>query len=259
LGAGVPTFAEAKTAFDAQHAGHDVAKAVVPVDGQWLTTIKIRNASGPPLEEYYKWQFISSLIASGLYPKDYIGAEVRFPKGNKTSANLKIDAAIFDNSGWISVYKNYWNFRSPTDLEWLNNHLLVTIEFKKNDKEIEKVFSGQVRAAMREREPSNSYVVGVYYDAERLWIFHRKDGVYIRFDKSKNAKGLDSKTVDLNLHLPDPYIYIPSMAQVIARVNTAVSLDRSKRAISDLEILSGVASVQVTDAFSQVLSTLDKS
>ena len=45
--------------------------------------------------EYYKGQFFYSTVQSGLFAKDYIGREVQFPKGHKSSAPLKLDGAIF--------------------------------------------------------------------------------------------------------------------------------------------------------------------
>jgi type I restriction enzyme M protein len=42
-----------------------------------------------------------------MYPKENIGTEVHFPKGNKSSAPLKIDVAIFDNDSWFSHYNEY--------------------------------------------------------------------------------------------------------------------------------------------------------
>ena len=42
-------------------------------------------------EEYYRQQLIYSLVYSEMYSKDYMGCEIEFPKGNKNSANVKID------------------------------------------------------------------------------------------------------------------------------------------------------------------------
>ena len=92
--------------------------------------------------------------------------------------------------------------------------MLAVIEFKKNDKEIEKVFTSQVKPSMREREPANAYVLGVYYGADRLYLFQRRNGKYIRYDKGKNQKGDDSKVGDLSLHLPDPYGYLPNFDEL---------------------------------------------
>lgn len=182
-------FAEAKNQFDARHATAIHAECIVPVRGKPHAAIAIRSAAGQRNEEYYKWQFINAIVLSGLYTKDYIGVEVHFPKGNKTSAPLKLDAAIFDDSTWVDRYNAYWENRKSADLEWLNEHLIAVAEFKKGDKEIEKVFTGQVKAAMREKEPADAYVLGVYYDTERLYLFQRKNGTVLRYDESKESEG----------------------------------------------------------------------
>ncbi len=252
------SFSTAKQEFDLKHKNSDKTDCIVPVRGTPHPPVTIRNQKDEPNEEYYKWQFLSGLIHSGLYPKDYIGTEVHFPKGNKQSAPLKLDAAIFDNSDWQDHYNAFWKDRKSADLEWLNDHLLAVIEFKKNDKEIEKVFSGQVKPAMREKEPTTAYVLGVYYDAERLWLFHRRSGLYLRYDESKNQKGDNSKIGDLSLHLPDPYIFIPSFEDLRNLVHRPTKLDRSQRGIKDLDTITTIASVQIKTAFSDVLRALDK-
>lgn len=257
-GVAMPTksFAEAKRKFDAAHSGKETAQCIVPVNGKTRADISIRDSKGEPSEEYYKWQFINGLINSGLYAHDFIGVEVQFPKGN--SAPLRLDAAIFDDADWIDHYNAYWRDRKVTDLEWLNDHLLAVVEFKKNDKEVQKVFTSQVKPAMREREPANAYVLGVYYGADRLYLFQRREGKYLRYDEGKNAKGDDSKVGDLQLHLPDAYAFIPSFEDLKKRVNRTSSLDRSDRAISDLDIVTTIASVQIQSALSDVLRSLDK-
>jgi len=57
----------------------------------------------------------NSLVKRGLYPKDYLGVEVLFPKGSKTSAPLKLDAAIMDDTSWLAHYNNYWEYRKSED------------------------------------------------------------------------------------------------------------------------------------------------
>lgn len=200
----MPTFTEAKQAFDNGLGKADVLpKSLVPVDGKPKSEIAIRGADGKPLEEYFKWQFIYALMYSGLYAKDYIGVEVRFPKGSSASAPLKLDGAIFDSMDWIQHYNDYWTNRRTEDLQWLNDHLLAVIEFKRDNKEIEQVFTRQVKPAMREKDPSDAYVLGIYYDAGRLYLFHRRDGKYLRYDEAKNMKSSASQVGDLSLHLPD--------------------------------------------------------
>lgn len=251
-------FATAKNQFDAKHASATHAECIVPVRGKPHAPIAIRSATGQPNEEFYKWQFINAIVLSGLYPKDYIGVEVHLPKGNKTSAPLKIDAAIFDEPTWVDHYNAFWESRDSSELEWLSEHLVAVVEFKKGDKEIEKVFTGQVKSAMREKEPANAFMLGVYYDTERLYLFQRKNGMVLRYDESKNQKGEDSKIGDLSLHLPDAYAYMPGLDDLKRWINRPSALDRSKRGIIDLDVITSIASVQIQSAFSDVLRALDK-
>lgn len=251
-------FATAKAQFDYEHATATHTRCIVPVRGKAHAPISIRSSSGGPNEEFYKWQFVNALIRSGLYPKDYIGVEVHFPKGNKNSAALQLDAAIFDDPSWVDRYNSYWEHKKSSDLEWLNEHLIAIAEFKKGDKEIEKIFTGQVKPAMREKEPAGAYVLGVYYDTERLFLFQRKNGNVLRYDESKNQKGEESKIGDLSLHLPDAYAYLPSLDQLKRRINRPFGFDRSKRGVLDLDVITSIASVQIQNAFSDVLRALDK-
>lgn len=252
------TFTEAKQKFDEEYGHSQIIKsALVLVDGKTKNNLSICNAKGEPNEEYYKWQFVYALINSGFYAKDYIGVEVRFPKGNKTSAPLKLDGAIFDDSNWITHYRQYWLNRKPEDLEWLNAHLLAVLEFKKGDKEIDKVFTGQVKPAMKEKDPTTAYVLGIYYDTERLYLFHRRDGLILRYDEAKNQKKEESKVGDLSLHLPDPYIYLPTFDELKNRVHKPDKIDRSKRNYTDLDAITSIATVQLQNALSDVLRALE--
>lgn len=242
----MPTFTEAKNQFDSGPGKATALSAsLVPVDGKAKKAIPLRNPKGELLEEYYKWQFIFALIHSGLYAKDYIGAEIRFPKGNKASAPLKMDGAIFDDPAWLQHYNDYWQQRRPQDLEWLNGHLLAVIEFKRDDKEIEKVFTGQVKPAMKEKDPATAYVLGIYFDRERLYLFHRRNGLFLRYDEAKNQKGDDSKIGDLSLHLPDPYSYVPSFDDLRNRVHRPAKIDRSHRSYTELDVITSIATVQL--------------
>lgn len=252
------SFAQAKAQFDAAHTNATHTDCIVPVRGKIHQPVSIRNSRNEPNEEYYKWQFINALVRSGLYAKDYIGVEIHFPKGNKSSAALQLDAAIFDDPAWVDRYNKYWSTKRSADLEWLNEHLICIAEFKKGDKEVEKVFSGQVKPAMREKEPATAYVLGVYYDTERLYLFQRKNGTVLRYDESKNQKGEASKVGDLSLHLPDAYAYMPGLDDLSKRINRSSALDRSSRGIGDLDVITSIASVQIQTAFSDVLRALDK-
>ena len=115
------SFAAAKNQFDAKHATATHADCIVPVRGKTQAPISIRSAAGQPNEEFYRWQFINSILQSGLYSKVYIVVEIHFPKGKKGPVQLKLDAAIiFDDPAWIDRYNAYWENRKPADLEWLN-------------------------------------------------------------------------------------------------------------------------------------------
>ena len=98
-------FSEAKYKFDNKYkAKSEIEKSLVTVDGKFIERINIKDVKGLPNEEYYKWQFIYSLIYSDLFPRDYIGTEIYFPKGNISSSPIKIDAVIFDSRkpGFVS-------------------------------------------------------------------------------------------------------------------------------------------------------------
>ena len=144
------SFTAAKCRFDEQFANEDVLDITpVTVDGKIREHVQIRNIKGEPLEEYYKWQFITSLINSGLFAKDFIGAEVRFPKGSRTSHPLKDDKIDFyfvptllvENIGQQSIsankmerWKNDWDIlRHCKDRDFVKN----TFEefYKSNEKE----------------------------------------------------------------------------------------------------------------------------
>ncbi len=255
----MPKFTVKKEEFDSGLGKNQrLTTSIVPVDGKYISDITIKNTSGEKIEEYYKWQFIYALINSGMYNKDYIGVEVRFPKGNKTSAPLKIDAVIFDSPQWLDRYNNYWTHKKTSDLDWLNEHILSVIEFRKGDKEIEKVYNGQIKAAMKQKEPSMDYVLGIYYDTERMYLFHRRNGLYLRYDENKNVKGDNSKLGDLSLQLFDPYIYLPDYNELITRKNKVKTLDRSCRTILDLDTITSRLTTSLQDALSSVLRCLDK-
>ncbi|OXC75684.1 HsdM family class I SAM-dependent methyltransferase [Caballeronia sordidicola] len=252
------SFADARADFDRAHEGKSQTPCIVPVDGKSAKPARIRNAAGEPIEEYFKWQFVNSMVFSGLYSKDYIGVEIRFPKGSAGSHPLKIDAAIFDSPEWVEHYSSFWKSRDARHIEWLSDHLLAIVEFKKNDKDVDKVFVGQIKPAMREKEPGESNVLGIYYDFSRLFIFQRRNGRYIRYDESKNQKGDASAIGDLSLHLPDPYVYLPSFDELKETVNRPAEYDRSARSLAQLSLVTSIASAQIQLAFSEVLRALDR-
>jgi type I restriction enzyme M protein len=251
------TFTEAKNEYDQLYrATPNLPQSLVPVDGKIINDIPIKNAGGERNEEYYKWQFIYALITSGLYFKDYIGVEVYFPKGNKNAAPLKIDACIFDDKEWLTHYQKWRSDRNNTiSLEFLRDHCIVVVEFKRGKDSIEKTLSTQLRPAMK--EPDAEFVLGIIYDAERLYLF-QKEGAkkIVRYDEKKN-NGTGS-TQNLSLLLPDSYFLTPSFNDVIRRINKPSVIDRTQRTINDLDVILSRSSVQVKDALSRILIILEK-
>ena len=217
---------------------------------------KIKNEKSNPNEEYYKWQFFYALVYSGLFQKDYLGCEVHFPKGNKNAAPIKLDGAIFDETDWFKWYKKYHKEKDQESLDWLRKHLLAVIEFKKeNSKYIENIYNQQLKPSMKESE--NNFCLGILYDTERLYLFQKKGNKYLRLDESYNIKGEKSTTKDLSLHLTDAYNKIPSFKQLQQRT-AKITIDRSKRTIAELDIVTGIYSKQLKDGVSNILRVMDK-
>ena len=102
-------FAQARIKFNELYQGKaELPKSLCTVDGKFIENISIKDVHGKPNEEFYKWQFIYSLIQSERIPsRDYIGAEIYFPKGNINSAPIKIDSVIFSDISWIDYYRKY--------------------------------------------------------------------------------------------------------------------------------------------------------
>ncbi|PIT84469.1 SAM-dependent methyltransferase [Candidatus Micrarchaeota archaeon CG10_big_fil_rev_8_21_14_0_10_45_29] len=250
-------FIDAKTKFDTDNKNkNSIDRSLVTVDGKIVNNVKIRNEKKERLEEYYKWQFIFSIIYLG-YPKDNIGAEIYFPKGNKSSAPLKIDACLFDSAEWLEQYLLWRTKKDDNSIEWLRKHMIAIIEFKKSSgKDIQTVFTRQVKPELKESE--SPYCLGFYYDTERLYIFQKRNDTITRYDESKNKKDNSGNVVGLTLELMDGYILIPPFDSLLKRVNTSTSIDRSHRIIDDLDIITGAHGVQIDNSISNILKTLDK-
>jgi len=250
------TFLQSKQEFDKQYSNQSEFTAIVPVNLTLSQKYRIKNSKNLPNEEYYKWQLFYSLIHSGLYQKDYLGSEVYFPKGNKNSAPIKFDGAIFDDIKWFEIYEDWHKNNNQTSLDWLRKHLVGVIEFKKEDsKDTEAVYNQQLKPALKESE--SDFCLGILYDEERLYLFQKKNGLYLRLDELHNSKGDKSGTKELSLHLPDSYKKIPSFNQLQKRV-TNVEIDRSKRTVDDLDVVTGIYSKQLTDGISEILRVMDK-
>ncbi|THV63056.1 HsdM family class I SAM-dependent methyltransferase [Chryseobacterium candidae] len=250
------TFTEAKQDFDNKYENIAEFECFIQAHLSFGKKINLKKKNGTKNEQYYKWQFLYSIVQSGLYIKDYIGTEIHFPKGNKSSAPLKLDGAIFDDTSWFDKYKDYHENGNNESLEWLREHLIVALEFKKEDnKNIGDVWDKQLKAYLNEsRRP---FCLAILYDTERLYLFRKHNNKFLRYSEEFNTKGEDSKTKELALHLPDPYINIPSFEDILEWTE-AKMIDRSKRGIKELDIISGVHSTQINNAMSAILRTMDK-
>lgn len=250
------TFLEAKNQFDKQNSASITFKAFLPDHLTYNKEVSIKNSGGQPNEQYYKWQFLYGLVYSGLINKDYIGTEVQFPKGNKNSASIKLDGAIFDDKNWFDYYQKFVKFNDLESLEWLREHLVVAIEIKKEDsKNISDVWDKQLKAYMK--ESSRDVCLGMLYDTERLYLFKKDINSFVRYSDEYNLKGSKSKTAELSLHIPDPYYNIPSFDYILNNLHTNVG-NRSKRNVWDLDTISGVQSIQINNSMSSILKIMDR-
>ena len=147
------SFTRIKQKFEVKYGNTSQYDCFLPEHLTYGRKTNFRKKNGTKNEQYFKWQFFYSIVHSGLFPKDYIGTEVQFPKGNKSSAPLKLDGAIFDNNSWFDKYKDYHENGNSESLEWLRKHLIVALEFKKGDnKNIAEVWEKQLKAYLKESE-----------------------------------------------------------------------------------------------------------
>ena len=237
-------------------------KSLVPVNGHYICDIKLNNLDGSENEEYYKWQFIYSIVHSGMYPKENIGVEIHLPKGNKDSKNIKIDACIFSDAKWIEYYNKWKENKDYDAVEWLQRNMISIIEFKKsgdkiNYTDMKKVYTSQIKAYIKQSEAK--FAVGFYYDKERLFIFKYEDKLVLRYDESKNKNGILSGVNDLSLDLTDSYEYIPTFSNIL-NGNHTVKKDNSinQRTINDLQPIVGIHGKEINNAMSNILKVLDQ-
>ncbi len=210
-------------------------------------------------EQYYKWEFLNCFVEAGLCSKDYIGVEVYFPKGNKSSAMIKIDGAIFDDKDWFTHYEAMHTKKDDTkwdELNWLKEHLLCAIEFKKEgSKDVKGVFNGQLKPYMN--ESTKTTVFGILYDEGKLYLFKSIGKAYFRLSDEFNIdnKGKSEPTFDI----PDGYANLLSFDEMVS-YNTASSkvTDYSGRCLDDLGIISKTDSRRLNEALYQILHTMDK-
>lgn len=220
-------------------------------------SIDIKNKKNEKNENYYKAKLIDSLIVGKFFKQELILTEAHFPKGNKSSANLKVDAIIFSDKNWLTHYENWHNNKNFESLSWLYKHILVAIEFKdENLNNVESVFQRQLKPALKMSE--NEFGLGIIYDADRLYLFKKKGEKIIRYNDSYNDKLDNSSISDLNLELTDPYLIIPNHEQLLKNLDKNYHLKISNKKIDDLEVISKVQTTQMNSALSRILISTEK-
>lgn len=256
----VMDFIESKRSFDLANSDISEINCFLPVHlsiGKSETNLHKKDGSFN--EQYYKWQFLYSFVQSGLCSKDYIGVEVEFPKGNKNSATIKLDGAVFDDKTWFLHYQALHTKKDDSkwdELNWLKEHLLCCLEFKKEgSKDVKGVFNSQLKAYMN--ESTKNTVFGILYDEGRLYLFKSNGKSYCRLSDEFNveSKGKIEPTFDM----PDAYANILSFEEMLAydEVKKQV-VDYSKRKIDELSIISKTESKRLNDALYNILHTMDK-
>ena len=101
------SYSKIKDEFDNKYKYENEFECFLPVHLEYSKRTVIKNSKGELNEEFYKWQFLYGIVYSGMYTKNHIGTEIHFPKGNKSAAPIKIDAAIFDDENWFTYYEKY--------------------------------------------------------------------------------------------------------------------------------------------------------
>ncbi len=249
-------FAESKLEFDAKYSNINLLnKSLVSVDGKFTYDIPIKDIANEPNEEYYKWQFIYSLIASGLFPTDCIGTEVYFPKGNRKSAPLKIDAVIFSDVQWLDLYKKYREQGDQDALDMIRKLAVGVVEFKRGDKKIEQVFNSQIKASIK--EPDSNFVLGVYYDTGRLYLFKKLNNTISRYDNAKNYAYSQRILEQYQLEITDPYYTIPDLPHIMKFLDQPAQVKYADLKVEDLDIVFTINDENIKLSLSQILKTMD--
>lgn len=248
-------FSEAKIKFDTEFKNKNfLTRSLVTVDGKFVDNIGLKDVTGSPNEEYYKWQFIFALISSNMYSRDYIGTEIYFPKGNIKSSPIKIDAVIFNSLEWIDYYKKYREDNDQDALNRLRELAVCVIEFKRNDKKIEQVFNSQIKASIK--EPDADFVLGIYYDTGRLYLFKKVENEITRYDNGKNFLTSQRILEKYQFEITDPYYLIPDFSNLIKR-NSNSFINKKELKVEDLDIVHTITDENIKTALNQILRSLE--
>lgn len=232
-------FEELKFDYDKVHFMDKTAECFLPVH---LTVNKVENnlfkKNGTHNEQYYKWQFLNCFVDAGFCSKDYIGTEVNFPKGNKSAAMIKLDGAIFDDKSWFEHYQALHIKRDDSrwdELNWLKEHLICALEFKKEGaKDVKGVFNSQLKAYMN--ESTQNTVFGILYDEGRLYLFKSNGKKYLRLSDEFNSE--NKGKIDPTFDIPDGYNNLLSLDEMLNYDNVSKTIsDYSGRKVDDLGII----------------------
>lgn len=251
-------FSQARNKFNELYQKKElIPKSLCSVDGKFIDNITIKDVNGNPNEEYYKWEFIYSLINSELIPsRDYIGAEIYFPKGNIHSQPIKVDSVIFSDIKWIDYYRKYRD--NPKDVDSLlkvRELAVGMIEYKRNDKSIEQVFSSQIRASIKESE--SPFVLGIYYDTGRLFLFKKIGDEITRFNNALSFPTSQRILERYQLEITDPYYSIPSLDNIEKIIRQDNKNDRSTMRIEDLDIVYTIQDDKMKNALNSIMISMD--
>ena len=132
---------------------------------------------------------------------------------------------------------------------------IEVIEYKRNDKTIEQVFSSQVKAAIK--EPDSSFVLGIYYDTGRLFLFKRIKDEITRFDNSLSFPTSQRILEQYQLEITDPYYKIPSLDNLAKIINKNEKTDRSQLHIEDLDIVYTIQDDNMKKSLNSIIHVLD--
>lgn len=254
------TFEALKEKYDREHYGVRKVKCFLPVH---LTKGKeesdLVKEDGSWNEQYYKWQFLNCFVAAGLCSRDYIGTEVNFPKGNKGSAMLKMDAAIFDDKNWFEHYTQLHTKKDDTrwdELNWLKEHLLCAVEFKKEgSRDVKGIFNSQLKAYMN--ESSKHTVFGILYDEGRLYFFKSIGKLYYRFSDEFNIE--NKGKMEPTFSEPDGYMNLLSFEEMRKYSEDRYKItDYSGRKLSELNVISKIDSKKLNTALYRIVHVMDK-
>lgn len=253
-------FEQLKFDYDKVHSMDKTTECFLPVH---LTISKTENnlfkKNGTHNEQYYKWQFLNCFVDAGFCSKDYIGTEVNFPKGNKSSAMIKLDGAIFDDKSWFEHYQALHTKKDNSrwdELNWLKEHLLCALEFKKEgSKDVKGVFNSQLKAYMN--ESTQNIVFGILYDEGRLYLFKSHGKKYFRLSDEFNNE--NKGKIEPTFEIPDAYNNLLSFDEMLDYDNASkIITDYSGRKVSELSIISKTDSKRLNEALYQILHTMDK-